>query len=822
MKVPIITSQMPHANGNAGAAARYQHASAFMSEGQSRMPDALNKLAAGMDKLNAVIHAENIREREDQLSTDLTRDLQEYRRAEAEAFALFQEERKGADARGAVENATAFHDEKLAALQEAYKENPVALNYIERQAGALRGTSIDRFRAYATSEEEAYKKSVYEGELALGQDVLLNWQTSPAERQQTYADLKQKTRAFYGSRGRDATEAMTRLDTFARQAETAMWRTQIADLRERDPQAALALLEGKTEDGSDSAFAANFESGGNSMAIGYDKTGGTSYGKFQIASGPGTMGDFIGWLEKNGHGEAAKALQASGPANTGSQTGAMPETWKTLVHQGKITDAIQEQFIRENHVGPALAALPKEAQAAIANDPAMKAALFSTAVQHGPGGAGRLLRKAWDASGGDKAAMLQNLYASRAGEFGSSTAKVRASVQNRLLQEHTALDGVGKGLQGSLPPHELAAERDKVATTLTNRRAEESAETFYQAVECGQSSLTEIWKNIEEIKDTKLRETTYKAFSNRMRLRDEAERAAATEAGEMAYDNTLAILDSDKSDGDKLSALFAMTQEAEVAAIGGGRKEKAYHKSIAEIYKKTIDGQQFGLKTNPTSFLKATDGISDGSITSVQQLKASCPDVSGADMKKLEGLLTGAQKVDTAAINRQFRIFEGMEEGDSIRGERQTRLAEIQQEIIDAAKESNRGNDPEWIKEMVKRSFLKGETKGSLWFDPDTTYSKARKEGKEFFPDIAEEERSRFASFFGHEAMRDLKNQYVKRYGNLEYAYRARALHEQQAALLPFGGPSRPVTVPADFAWNAEELGWVRGEDIYHWMGENK
>ena len=202
----------------------------------------------------------------------------------------------------------------------------------------------------------------------------------------------------------------------------------------------------------------------------------------------------------------------------------------------------------------------------------------------------------------------------------------------------------------------------------------------------------------------------------------------------------------------------------------------------------------------------------------MRQLKATCPDVASADMKKLEAMLTGAQKVDIAAINRQFRILEGMEEGDNIQGERQTRLAGIQQTIIDAAKETNRGNDPEWIKGMVAQAFLKGETKGFLW-DPDTTFGKAKAEGKEFFPDISEDNRQRIAGLFSNAPA--IQSFYLDKYdGNRNYAYRAWYLHEQEAALLPLAGPTRPADVPAAAEWNPDLLGWVHNGKLRIWGGQ--
>lgn len=199
-------------------------------------------------------------------------------------------------------------------------------------------------------------------------------------------------------------------------------------------------------------FTASKESGKQgSNAIGYDRKGGTSYGKFQIASG--TMPAFLSWLGQTGKGNVAEALRAAGNPNTGSRNGKMPEVWKQLVQSGEITDAMQEQFIRDTHVKPALLSLPDELKLAIHTDPSLQSALFSTAVQHGPGGASKLFGRAWQRSGGDKQALLRNLYEGRMTQFGSSTPEVRAAVQKRLANEGQQLaGGMGQGTpRGAIP-----------------------------------------------------------------------------------------------------------------------------------------------------------------------------------------------------------------------------------------------------------------------------------------------------------------------------------------------------------------------------------
>lgn len=189
-------------------------------------------------------------------------------------------------------------------------------------------------------------------------------------------------------------------------------------------------------------LSARFESGSDGIAaIGYDSTGGTSYGKYQIASKVGSMKSFLAFLD----GEApdlAKRLRSAGPANTGSRKGAMPNTWRAIAkEQPERFEQLQEAFIHQSHYKPALEAIAQKTGIDESSlSAAMREVIWSTAVQHGPAGAARIFARADDLSGkasdaGYERKMINNVYALRAGQFGSSTSQVRDAVRNRFRQE---------------------------------------------------------------------------------------------------------------------------------------------------------------------------------------------------------------------------------------------------------------------------------------------------------------------------------------------------------------------------------------------------
>jgi hypothetical protein len=200
------------------------------------------------------------------------------------------------------------------------------------------------------------------------------------------------------------------------------------------------------------ALAAMFESGGKGIAaIGYDRTGGTSYGKFQISSRAGTMNRFLSFLNERDP-ALAERLRKAGPANTGSTQGRMPAEWAKIAQEmPERFEILQTEFIKVDHYQPArekiLARTGVDIETA---KPAVREALFSTAVQHGASGAARIFNQAIDKFlGKDGAqasatapgaknfeqALVSEVYNKRQNQFGGSTEAVRQSVRGRLRQE---------------------------------------------------------------------------------------------------------------------------------------------------------------------------------------------------------------------------------------------------------------------------------------------------------------------------------------------------------------------------------------------------
>lgn len=205
-----------------------------------------------------------------------------------------------------------------------------------------------------------------------------------------------------------------------------------------------ARRKASAEDLEMGKLSAQFESGRDGIAaVGYDRNGGTSYGKYQVSSRAGSLGDFLDFLDSEAP-ELSKRLRSAGPGNTGSRKGAMPDVWRAIANeQPERFEELQEAFVRESHYKPAVDAIAQRTSLdADKLSTAMREVIWSTAVQHGPTGAARIFARADDMSGspndpGYERRLITNVYKVRAGQFGSSTSEVQAAVQNRFRQERT-------------------------------------------------------------------------------------------------------------------------------------------------------------------------------------------------------------------------------------------------------------------------------------------------------------------------------------------------------------------------------------------------
>jgi len=231
------------------------------------------------------------------------------------------------------------------------------------------------------------------------------------------------------------------------------------------------------------AVAEKYESGGRgSGTVGWDKVGGTSYGKKQISSKAGAMTDFLKFLDKTGKGDVAKKLREAGiEKDTGSTSGKAVDAWKEVVASGALGDS-ENEWLGQGYKQALKGLSDQSLQSRINGSRALQEMLFSTAVQHGPGGAMKIFNGVFKPGMTDEQ-LVKAVYAERGADggkkhFGGSTANVQAGVVNRFGKEQQDIMGLLK--TGGAPTATGNTPGSSVPTTAAVQSAVASGEAEAQ------------------------------------------------------------------------------------------------------------------------------------------------------------------------------------------------------------------------------------------------------------------------------------------------------------------------------------------------------
>lgn len=182
-----------------------------------------------------------------------------------------------------------------------------------------------------------------------------------------------------------------------------------------------------------------YESNGDPAAIGRDRTGGYSYGTYQIATKVGTMNSFLSYM--NQYPDMYSQLQsAGGNAGATSGTTAFKNTWISLAADPQFKQA-QHDFIQVTHYDKLVKKIKNDTGIDICDGThcnGLQDAVWSISVQHGPGS--RIPTLGISNAGGSPTDddIINAIFDERDNVnkyFASSTAKVKQSVANRFTYE---------------------------------------------------------------------------------------------------------------------------------------------------------------------------------------------------------------------------------------------------------------------------------------------------------------------------------------------------------------------------------------------------
>lgn len=217
-----------------------------------------------------------------------------------------------------------------------------------------------------------------------------------------------------------------------------------------DVNAALASSDGLGPNSHLGKLSQKYESGGDAGAIGHDRTGGWSYGLYQLASNVGSIAAFLKFLAV-ADSDMAKELEAAG-GDSGARAGTpqFKGAWKKLAGEQPRFAAIQHEYIKRiyydtfvEHVKGQVGIDINERHAAI------KDVAWSTAVQHGQ--KNRIFKLALDGilpnppQSISDASIIDAVYDERSKvnrHFKSSTQAVKDAVRNRFVDERQVAHGM--------------------------------------------------------------------------------------------------------------------------------------------------------------------------------------------------------------------------------------------------------------------------------------------------------------------------------------------------------------------------------------------
>lgn len=184
-----------------------------------------------------------------------------------------------------------------------------------------------------------------------------------------------------------------------------------------------------------------FESNGDPSAIGYDETGGWSFGTYQLASKKGTISEFLSFLQTNNRDDFYNELNgAGGDAAARAGDSAFKFSWKKLA-ENPAFDEIQYEFIKQKYYDVQVAELQKIGLDINSRSVALQNVIWSVAVQHGPNT--KLIQvslKGRDLSTLSDDFIINYIYDERSKidlYFSASNTKVKEAVKNRFIKERT-------------------------------------------------------------------------------------------------------------------------------------------------------------------------------------------------------------------------------------------------------------------------------------------------------------------------------------------------------------------------------------------------
>ena len=252
---------VPHQSGqaiataNAGGAAQYRSASAFVTPGQENLGQGLQQFAGGMNRLNNAVTAYAVDRQRMENATDLLADKVAYADALRGFESDYRNTRQGVDARTAEEDFGAFHKEQYDKLYKKWGGNPFIMEGVDRMAAGLRQPSMGRAVSYRDQQDHRYKQDTLNASRAQAVQTFNDPNISYAEKVKSLEGEEANLRLFAGQRlevvdGKEQWVGGNNVDAqiyeLRKVFDGAMWQQEKEQYMLMPPEEAVRRIKGNT------------------------------------------------------------------------------------------------------------------------------------------------------------------------------------------------------------------------------------------------------------------------------------------------------------------------------------------------------------------------------------------------------------------------------------------------------------------------------------------------------------------------------------------------------------------------------------------------
>lgn len=286
--------------------------------------------------------------------------------------------------------------------------------------------------------------------------------------------------------------------------------------------------------------------------------------------------------------------------------------------------------------------------------------------------------------------------------------------------DHTRANSLLERWKDDIDAGTRASLTDNLRKKTIDDTAEDTAFNYYKMLKGGKIAPETAHSQIDQIQDKDTRRATRKLF-------DAYER-------QWKFDHTQAVNDSIISSISALDGLSGdlPSQQKFVQSFTGDPKVK--HQLEARLNQYKAAGGMRPM-TDAEAFGEATDQIISGQITTPEQIDSMFGvKIEKTDREKLKTGLDKMQKMTTASLKVAFTKANGIEGGveANLTGSKKKNFGEFMLWATDKTKETNRGQEPEYLQKLADMWVLQGEGKGgfALGYGTDMSFQDAAKSGK--------------------------------------------------------------------------------------------